>query len=99
MPKSKKRQNWGFSPTEGDRINRSRRIFFARERTPWVCYSAPNLALIGKRGSVQEEYAVCSLLCAKIALIGEGESATGADKFQNFVKIAIFQRFCDPQGQ
>ena len=26
----------------------------ARKRIPWVCYSTPNLALIGKTGSVQE---------------------------------------------
>ena len=38
---------------EGDRINRSRRNL-ACKRGPWVCYSTPNLALIVKRGSVQE---------------------------------------------
>ena len=43
----------GFSPPEGDRINLSRRNL-ARQRRPRVCYSTPNLALIGKRGSVQE---------------------------------------------
>ena len=43
----------GFSPPQDDRINRPRRNF-ARKRMPWVCYSTPNLALIGKRGSVQE---------------------------------------------
>jgi len=48
-----KRQKWGFSPTEGDRINRSRRNF-ALKRIPWVCYSKPHLALIGQIGSVQE---------------------------------------------
>ena len=37
---------WGFSPPEGDRINRSRRSL-ARKRRPWVCSSTPNLALIG----------------------------------------------------
>jgi len=42
-----------FSPTEGNRINRSRRNL-ARKHIPRVCYSIPNLALIGKRGSVQE---------------------------------------------
>jgi len=46
-------KNWGFSPTEGNRINRSRRNL-ARKRIPWVCYSTPNLALIGQRGSIQE---------------------------------------------
>ena len=50
---SKNRKNWGFSPPEGDRINRSRGNL-ARKRIPWVCYSASNLALIGKRGLVQE---------------------------------------------
>ena len=35
------------------RINRSRRNF-AGKRVPWVCYSSPNMALIGKRESVQE---------------------------------------------
>ena len=42
-------KNWGFSPTEGDRINRSRRNL-ARKRIPWVCYRTPHLALIGKGG-------------------------------------------------
>jgi len=51
--KVQKCQKLGFSPTEGDRINRSRRNL-ARKRIPWVCYSTPHLALIGKRGSVQE---------------------------------------------
>jgi len=37
---------WGLPP-EGDRINRSKRIF-SRKRRPRVCYSTPNLALIGK---------------------------------------------------
>jgi len=41
--------NWGFSPQQDDRINRSTRNF-AGKRRPWVCYSSPNLALIGKRG-------------------------------------------------
>ena len=53
MPKSTKRQKLGFSPTEGDRINRSRRNL-AGMRILWVCSSTPNLTLIGKRGSVQE---------------------------------------------
>jgi len=44
----KKGKNWGFSPTEGDRINRSRRNL-ARKCMPWVCYSTPNLAVIGRR--------------------------------------------------
>jgi len=39
-----------FSPTEGDNINRLRRNL-ACKRIPWVCYSTPHLALIGKRGS------------------------------------------------
>jgi len=42
---SKKGKNWGFSPPEGDRINRSR-LNLARERIPWVCSIAPNLALM-----------------------------------------------------
>jgi len=46
-------KNWDFSPPEGDRINRSRRNL-ARKHIQWVYYSTPNLALIGKRGSVQE---------------------------------------------
>jgi len=46
-------KNWGFPPPEGDRINRSRRNS-ARMRTPLVCYSTPNLAVIGKSGLVQE---------------------------------------------
>jgi len=50
-PKNGKK--WGFSSTEGDRINRSRRNL-ARKRMPWVSYSTSHLALIGKRGSVQE---------------------------------------------
>ena len=46
-------KNWGFSPTEGDRINPSRQ-HLARKRIPWVCYSEPNMVLIGQRGSVEE---------------------------------------------
>ena len=42
-----------FSPLEGDRINRSRRIL-THKRALWVCYSTPNLTFIGKRGSVHE---------------------------------------------
>ena len=53
MQKSKKRKKWGFSPTEGDRINWSRQNL-ARKRIPWVCCSTPNLALNCKRGSVQK---------------------------------------------
>ena len=41
------------SPPEGDKIKRSRRIL-TRKRALWVNYSTPDLALIGKRGSVQE---------------------------------------------
>ena len=43
-------KNWGFSPPDGDRINRSRRNL-AGKRTPLVCYSTLHLALIGKRGT------------------------------------------------
>jgi len=46
-------KNWGFSPPQDDRINWLRRNFAGR-RVPWVCYSSPNLTVIGKRGSVQE---------------------------------------------
>ena len=53
MPKSKNRKIWGFSPPEGDRINGSRRNL-ARKLTPSVCYSTRKLAVIGKRGLVQE---------------------------------------------
>ena len=57
MPNPKKTakdgKNWGFSPPQDDRMNRSRQNF-AGKRTPWVCSSTPNLALIVKRGSVQE---------------------------------------------
>ena len=42
-----------FLPTEGDRINRSRRILTGK-RALYVSYITPDLALIGKRGSVQE---------------------------------------------
>jgi len=42
-----------FSPPQDDRVNRSRQNF-AGKRIHWVCYSTPNLALIGKSGSVQE---------------------------------------------
>jgi len=44
-------KNWGFSPPEGDRINRSRQIL-TRKRLLWVSCSTPDLALIGNRGSV-----------------------------------------------
>jgi len=54
MAKSKKTAKiGGFSPPVGDRIDRSRRNL-VRKRIPWACYSTPYLALIGKRGSVQE---------------------------------------------
>jgi len=46
-------KNWGSLPTEGNGINWSRGNL-ARKRIPWVCYSTPNLALIGKRGLVHE---------------------------------------------
>jgi len=46
-------KNWGFSPPQDDRLNRSIRNF-AGKCIPWVCYSTPNLALINNRGSVQE---------------------------------------------
>ena len=46
MLKSKNGKIWGFSPPDGDRINRSRWIL-AHKRTP-------NLAIIDKRGWVQE---------------------------------------------
>jgi len=46
-------KNCFFSPPEDNRINRSRR-HLASKRIPWVCYSTPNIALIGKRGSVQQ---------------------------------------------
>jgi len=57
-------RNWGFSPPEDDRIIRSRQNF-AGKRRPWVCYSSPNLALIGKRGLVQESPNIknCPKLC------------------------------------
>jgi len=53
VQKLQKRQKLGFSPPHYHRINRWRRNF-AGKRRPWVCYSTPNLALAGKRGSVQE---------------------------------------------
>jgi len=37
----------GFSPPEGDRINHSRQNLACKHR-PQVCFSTPNLALIGK---------------------------------------------------
>jgi len=46
-------KDWGFPQPQEDRINRSRRNF-AGKRIPWVCYRTPNLAIIGKRESVQE---------------------------------------------
>jgi len=45
----KNRKNCFFLPSEGDRTNRSRRNLI-NKRTRWVCSSALNLALIGKRG-------------------------------------------------
>jgi len=54
VPKTAKiSKNWGFLPSQDDRIKRLRRNFAGR-RVPRVCYSSPNLALIGKRGLVQE---------------------------------------------
>ena len=52
----KKRQKFVVffvSPPQGDKIKRSKRILM-RKRALWVNYSTPDLALIGKRGSVQE---------------------------------------------
>jgi len=46
-------KNWSFSPPRDYSINRSRRNF-AGERNPYICYCTPNLALIGRRGLVQE---------------------------------------------
>ena len=46
-------KNWGFSPPEGDRINRSKQIL-TRKRPLWVSCNTPDLALIGNMGSVQE---------------------------------------------
>ena len=51
----------GFSPSEDDRVNRSRRLLARKRKLP-VCYSTQNLAVIGKRGSVQEP-----LTCQKFA--------------------------------
>ena len=48
-----KTQKLGFLLPQDDRINQSRRNF-AGKHTPWVCCSTPNLALIGKRWSVQK---------------------------------------------
>jgi len=59
-----------FWPPEGDRINRSRRIL-TRKRALWVSYSTPDLALIGKRVSVQEPPNV--KICQKLRF-----SATGS---------------------
>ena len=50
--KSKRDKILGFSPPEGDRINRSR-LKLASKCITWVCYSTPNFALSGKSGSVQ----------------------------------------------
>jgi len=46
-------KNWSFPHPQDDRINWSRRNFTGK-RISWVCYRTPYLALIGKRGSVQE---------------------------------------------
>jgi len=46
-------KNWGFPQPQDDGINRSRQNFAGR-RVPWACYRSPNLALLGKRRSVQE---------------------------------------------
>ena len=52
-----------FRPLEGDRIKRSRQNL-AGKRTPWVCYSIPHLALIGKRGSYRTpKVKICPKLC------------------------------------
>ena len=58
-----------FSPTVGDRINRSRQNL-AHKRIPWVCYSTPNLAAIGKSGSVQEPPNV--KMCQKLWVLATG---------------------------
>ena len=50
---SKFAQNDGFWTPEADTMN-TFRLNLACKCRPWVCSSTPNLALIGKRGSVQE---------------------------------------------
>ena len=40
---------WGFSPPDGNRINRLRQhLAYKRKRRPCVHYSSPNLALISR---------------------------------------------------
>jgi len=54
-----------FSPTEGNRINRSRRNLACR-CIPWVCYSTPQLAVTGKRGlvaGIPQKVKICPKLC------------------------------------
>jgi len=46
-------KNCGLWPPEAETMN-TFRWYFAGKYRPWVCYSTPNLAFIGKRGSVQE---------------------------------------------
>jgi len=55
MCKNDHRKIWGFSPPEGDGINRLT-LNLACKRRPWVCSSIPNFALIGKGGWVQESH-------------------------------------------
>jgi len=47
-------KNWGGVAGRGRQNKPISRRNFARKRTSWACISALNMALIGKRGSVQE---------------------------------------------
>ena len=67
--KSKIWQKLFFLPPEGDRINRSRQNL-ARKHIPWVCYSTPNLTLIGKKRLVQEPQKV--KICPKLRFLPIG---------------------------
>jgi len=58
-----------FSPTEGDRINRSRRNLTCK-RIPWVCYSTPHFAVIGKRGRYRSPQNV--KICPKLWFLVTG---------------------------
>jgi len=62
-------KNWGFLLTKGNRIHWLRQNL-ACKRIPWVCYSTPYLAVIGKRGRYRSPPKV--QICPKLWFLANG---------------------------
>ena len=103
-PKSKKSQKLPkigvFSPPEGDRIKRSTRNLACKRRL-WVCYSTPNLALIGQRASIQEPPKLskfvqnCGFYSARNARIASAVLATAIPSVcLSVVCPSVTRRYC-----